>query len=170
MQHSKKKTEIKSEGQLAIQVVHDLQRQIMEIPSLFRVIDNYYKKKSDIQQQLKPSILKKFKEGLRMLEQDIDWLFTIPTALTTLNEEFLRNKDSFRFPDSIKLFEAWMNLGLDALYPRFVLHFRYPGFLKGELVRHVFQFIFATSRGFGFPIYFGPEFYDYELKYSKYIQ
>ena len=134
-------------------------------------MNNYYDKKSEIQNQLRPLILKKFKESLKTVtEKNKDWLFSVPTALGTLNEDFIKNKDSFRFPDSIILFEAWMNLGLDAIFPRFVLHFKFPGFLKGEKVRHIFQFIYSTSRGFGFPINFGPEFYDYKLKFAKIFQ
>jgi hypothetical protein len=63
-----------------------------------------------------------------------------------------------------------MNLGLAALYPRIVLHFKFPGIRKGEKTRNLFQFIFSTSRGFGFPIYFGPEFYNYSLNKIKYIE
>ncbi|MGQ4875813.1 MAG: hypothetical protein ACP6IY_17245 [Promethearchaeia archaeon] len=157
-------------GDHLVRVSHDLQRQILEIPSLFRVMNNYYRKKLEIQEQIKPLILKKFREGLKTLEDNKDWLFSLPTALTTLNEYFVKNKDSFRFPDSILLFEAWMNLGFDALYPRVVFHFKFPGLLKGEKIRNVFQFIYATSRGFGFPIYFGPEFYDYHLTIGKIIE
>jgi hypothetical protein len=133
-------------------------------------MNNYYRKKSEIQNQIQPLIFKKFKEGLITIQKKGDWLFTIPTALNTLSDDFLSKKDSFRFPDSIILFEAWMNLGLDALYPKIVLHFKFPGLLKGEKNRNIFQFIFATSRGFGFPIYFGPEFYNYQLNVIKYIQ
>jgi len=62
-----------------------------------------------------------------------------------------------------------MKLGFDALFPRIVLHFKFPGLLKGEKTRNVFQFIYATSRGFGFPINFGPEFYGYQFKFLKYL-
>ena len=155
---------------ISVNISHDLQRQILEILSLFRVMNNYYNKKNEIQKQIQPLILKKFKESLETLKKKADWLFTIPIALNTLSEDFLSKKDSFRFPDSIILFEAWMNLGLVALYPRMVLHFKFPGFLKGEKTRNVFQFIYATSRGFGFPINFGPEFYGYELNYLRYLE
>ncbi|MCK4286883.1 MAG: hypothetical protein KAX18_11800, partial [Candidatus Lokiarchaeota archaeon] len=65
--------------------------------------------------------------------------------------------------------EAWMNLGLGALFPRVVLQFKFPGFLKGEKSRNIFQFIYSYSRGFGFPIYFGPEFYYYKSIYTKFL-
>ncbi|MFW9897750.1 MAG: hypothetical protein ACFFDO_00620 [Candidatus Thorarchaeota archaeon] len=152
---------------ITVKVVHDLQRRIMEIFSFFRVMNNYYYKKTELQKQIRPLIFKKFKEGLITIQRNIDWFFTIPTALNTLSNDFISKKDSFRFPDGIILFEAWMNLGLEALFPRLVLHFKFPGFLKGENTRHVFQFIYSFSRGFGFPIYFGPEFYSYKFKYSK---
>ena len=139
----------------------------MEIFSLFRVMNNYYYIKTELQKQIRPLIFNKFKEGLITISRNIDWLFTIPTALNTLSNDFLSKNDSFRFPDSIILFEAWMNLGLDALFPRFVLHFKFPGFLKKEKTRNVFQFIYSFSRGFGFPIYFGPEFYNYKFKYAR---
>ncbi len=153
-----------------VEVSHDLQRQVLEIISLFRVMNNYYNKKNDIQKQIQPIILKKFKEGLKTIKNKADWLFTIPHALNTLSEDFLSKNDSFRFPDGIILFEAWMNLGMAALYPRIVLHFKFPGLLKGEKTRNVFQFIYSTSRGFGFPINFGPEFYHYNLNYLKYLE
>lgn len=161
---------IKSEKSIHVKVAHNSQRQILEMLSLFRVMNNYYHKKSEIQKQIQPLIFKKFKEGLTTIQKKKDWLFTIPTALNTLSDDFLSKRDSFRFPDSIILFEAWMNLGLAALYPKIVLHFKFPGLLKGEKTRNVFQFIFSTSRGFGFPIYFGPEFYKYHLNMVKYIQ
>lgn len=156
-----------AKGYFTVKVAHDFKRQLLEILSLFRVMNSYYNKKEEIQTQIRPIILKKFKEGIKTLEADRDWLFTIPTALNTLSEDFLSKKDSFRFPDSIILFEAYMNLGLDALYPRVALQFKFPGLLKNEKYRNVFQFIYSTSRGFGFPIYFGPEFYEYKLKYEK---
>jgi hypothetical protein len=159
-----------TEDVIKVQVVHDLRRQILEIMSLLRVMNNYYDKKNDVQKTLKPHILKKFKEGLKTVENGRDWLFSLPTALNTLSEDFIKNKDSFRFPDSIILFEAWMNLGMEALYPRYVLNFKFPGFLKGEKTRNVLQFIYATSRGFGFPIYFGPEFYEYKLTIGKILE
>ena len=152
-----------------VKVVHDPKRRIMEILSLLRVMNNYYFKKTEIQKQIQPLIFKKFKEGLKTIRKNVDWLFTIPTALTTLSEDFLYKKDSFRFPDGILLFEAWMNLGLGALFPRVVLQFKFPGFLKGEKSRNIFQFIYSYSRGFGFPIYFGPEFYYYKSIYTKFL-
>jgi len=155
---------------LTIRVVHDLQRQILEIPSFIRVLNNYYYKKVKIQNKVKSIIAKKFKDGLTTLENSKDWLYSIPTTLTTLSDDLLSKKDSFKFPDSIILFEAWMNLGVEALYPRFALHYKFPGLLKGEKARHVIQFTFSTSRGFGFPIYFGPEFYGYILTYGKLLE
>ncbi|MFX1394438.1 MAG: hypothetical protein ACFFAH_12805, partial [Promethearchaeota archaeon] len=154
---------------IKVKVIHDQQRRIMEIFSLLRVMNNYYYKKTELQQQIRPLIFNKFKEGLTTIKRNVDWLFTIPTALNTLSNDFVSKKDSFRFPDSIILFEAWMNLGLDALFPRFVLHFKFPGFLKNEKIRNVFQFIYSFSRGFGFPIYFGPKFYNYRFKYAKFL-
>jgi len=157
-------------GVIQVKIAHDLQKQIMEIPSLIRVINNYYYNKSLVQAKLKPFALKRFKEGLKSIETDKDWLYTLPNALTLLNEGLLHKRDSFRFPDSIVLFEAWMNLGIGALYPRLALHYKFPGFLKGEKTRHVFQFTFSTSRGFGFPIYFGPYFYGYLLTIGKILE
>jgi len=157
--HSEEKPKIEN----TVKVAHDLQRQLLEIPSFLRVMNNYYQKKIYLQRQIKSLFIKRFKEGC--LEDNKGWLYTIPTALNTLRDDFLSKKDSFKFPDNIILFEAWMHLGINALYPRVVLHFKFPGFLKGEKVRNVFQFIYSTSRGFGFPIYFGPEFYDYKLKF-----
>ncbi|MFX1493098.1 MAG: hypothetical protein ACFFBZ_02320 [Promethearchaeota archaeon] len=153
-----------------VKVVHDLKRQILEIPSLIRVMNNYYYKKNQIQNQIKPILLKKFKENLKILKDKRDWLHSIPTALDTLSDDLISRKDSFKFPDSIILFEAWMNLGDNALYPKLALHYKFPGFLKGEKTRHLFQFIFSTSRGFGFPIYFGPRFYGYMLTYGKVLE
>ena len=153
-----------------VKIAHDFQKQILEIPSLIRVINRYYQNKSSVQAELKPLALKRFKGGLKTLENGKDWLHTLPTALTVLNEDLLYKRDTFRFPDSIILFEAWMNLGFGALYPRLALHYKFPGLLKGEKVRHVFQFIFSTSRGFGFPIYFGPEFYGYFLTIGKILE
>ncbi|TFG00693.1 MAG: hypothetical protein EU540_05005, partial [Promethearchaeota archaeon] len=157
----------KAQEGLTVKVVYDLQRRILEIFSLFRVLNKYYYKKTEIQKQIQPLIFKKFKEGLKTVRKNMDWLFTIPTALNTLSDDFISKKDSFRFPDGIILFEAWMNLGLDALFPRVVLHFKFPGFLKGEKTRNIFQFIYSFSRGFGFPIYFGPEFYNYWFRLAK---
>ncbi|MFX0069781.1 MAG: hypothetical protein ACFFAO_01695 [Candidatus Hermodarchaeota archaeon] len=160
----------KLEGAQSVRVIHDKQRQVLEILSLFRVMNNYYNKKMEIQNQIQPILFNKFKESIEKIIQKGDWLHTIPTALNTLSEDLLGKRDSFRFPDSIILFESWINLGLQALYPRIVLHFKFPGLLKGEKTRNVFQFIFSTSRGFGFPIYFGPKFYNYETNYLKYIE
>jgi len=162
--------ENKTDNSITVRVAHDLRRQILEVPSLFRVINSYYDKKADIQKDLKPLIMKKFREGMKTIEMDKDWLFSLPTALSTLNEEVVHHKDSFRFPDSVILFEAWMNLGIEALFPRYVLQFKFPGFMRGEKTRNVFQFIYATSRGFGFPIYFGPEFYEYRLTIGKILE
>lgn len=155
---------------VSVKVTHDFERQILEIPSLIRVMNNYYYKKNQIEKQIRPLLLKRFQEGLKTLRDNRDWLFTIPSALDTLSQDLLSRKDSFRFPDSIILFEAWMNLGMDALYPQYVLQFKFPGFLKGEKNRYVFQFIYASSRGFGFPIYFGPEFYEYYLTIGKILE
>ena len=104
------------------------------------------------------------------MSANVDWLFTIPTALDALSESFLSKKDSFKFPDSIILFESWMNLGLEALYPKIAIHFKFPGFLRGEKTRNVFQFIFSVSRGFGFPIYFNPHFYENIITYAKVLE
>ncbi|MFX1434427.1 MAG: hypothetical protein ACFFBT_07205 [Promethearchaeota archaeon] len=153
-----------------VKVVHDLKRQILEIPSLIRVMNNYYYKKNQGQNQIKPILRKKIKENIKFLKDKRDLLYSIPTALDTLSDDLISRKDSFKFPDSIILFEAWMNLGYNALYPKLVLHYKFPGFLKGEKIRHLFQFIFSTSRGFGFPIYFGPEFYGYILTYGKILE
>ncbi|MFX1259641.1 MAG: hypothetical protein ACFFAN_17440, partial [Promethearchaeota archaeon] len=142
------RSRFKSEEIISLKVAHNLQRQILEVLSLFRVMNSYYNKKNEIQNQIRPLIFEKFKEGLQTIKKKkVDWLFSIPVALETLSDDFLSKKDSFRFPDSIILFEAWMNLGLDALFPRVVFHFKFPGLLKGEKIRHVFQFIFSTSRG-----------------------
>ncbi|MHA2287536.1 MAG: hypothetical protein ACXABG_01990 [Promethearchaeota archaeon] len=153
-----------------VRIAHDLQKQILEIPSLIRVINNYYYNKSSVQAKLKPLALKRFKEGIKTLENERDWLHTLPTSLNILSQDLLHKRDAFRFPDSIILFEAWMNLGFDALYPRLALHYKFPGLLKGEKTRHVFQFTFSTSRGFGFPIHFGPEFYGYILTIGKLLE
>ncbi|MFX1314940.1 MAG: hypothetical protein ACFE9T_03690 [Promethearchaeota archaeon] len=155
---------------ITVKVTHDLQRQLLEIPSFLRVMNNYYRNKTILQRKVEPVILEKFREGLKSLDDNKNWLQSIPNALETLSDNILSKKDSFKFPDNILLFEAWMHLGKNALYPRVALHFRFPGFLKGEKVRNVFQFIFSTSRGFGFPIYFGPEFYEYKFKIAKIIE
>ena len=153
-----------------VNVAHDVQKQIMEILSLIRVMNNYYHKKSEIQNQIKPYILHKFKEEVKLLESSGDWLHSIPSALLALNEDFTTKKDSFKFPDGIILFEAWMDMGFNALYPKLVLHYRFPGILKGEKTRNLFQFIFSTSRGFGFPLLFNPDFYLYDFKFKKYLE
>ncbi|MFX1358044.1 MAG: hypothetical protein ACFFA8_12275 [Promethearchaeota archaeon] len=159
-----------SEQALYVRVTHDLQRQILEITSFIRVLNNYYFKKASLQNQITTLLLKKFNKGAKKFEIEKNWLQSIPTLLNTLSDNLLSKIDSFKFPDSILLFEAWMNLGLDALYPRFALHYKFPGFLKGEKTRNIFQFTFSTSRGFGFPIYFGPEFYGYNLTYGKILE
>ncbi|MFX1557939.1 MAG: hypothetical protein ACFFC9_11855, partial [Promethearchaeota archaeon] len=138
--------------------------------SFIRVLNNYYFKKASLQNQITTLLLKKFNKGAKKFEIEKNWLQSIPTLLNTLSDNLLSKIDSFKFPDSILLFEAWMNLGLDALYPRFALHYKFPGFLKGEKTRNIFQFTFSTSRGFGFPIYFGPEFYGYNLTYGKILE
>jgi len=153
-----------------VNVSHDVQRQIMEILSLIRVMNNYYHKKSEIQEQIKPYLLLKFKEGVKLLQSSGDWLHSIPSALLALNEDFTTKKDSFKFPDGIILFEAWMDMGFKALYPKLVLHYRFPGIIKGEKTRNVYQFIFSTSRGFGFPILFNPDFYYYNFKSKKFLE
>ncbi|MFW9770579.1 MAG: hypothetical protein ACFFEO_00200 [Candidatus Thorarchaeota archaeon] len=139
-------------GESNVKVIHDLKRQILEIPSLIRVMNRYYREKLWPKNQIKPYLLK----------NSPDWL--------PLTSDLTYRKDSSKFPNSIILFEAWMNLGFDALYPKFALHYKFPGILKGEKVRHLFQFTFSTSRGFGFPIYFGPEFYGYILTYGKILE
>ncbi len=63
-----------------------------------------------------------------------------------------------------------MNLGFGALFPRLALHYKFPGLLNGEKTRHIVQFTYSTSRGFGFPIYFGPEFYGYILTIGKLLE
>jgi len=150
-------------GESTIKVIHDLKRQILEIPSLIRVMNRYYYKKAQIENQMKP-----FQHETNNHKGDRHHL--LPSALDTLTSDLIYRRDSSEFPDSIILFEAWMNLGYDALYPKLVLHYKFPGLLKGEKVRHLFQFTFATSRGFGFPICFGPEFYGYILTYGKILE
>ena len=153
-----------------VKVIHDLQRRVMEIPSLMRVMNNYYYKKTAIQKQLKPLILNRFKESMKIVTDNRDWLHTIPSALGTLSDDFTSKSDSFKFPDGIILFEAWMNLGYEAMFPRIALHYKFPGILKGEKTRNLFHFIFSTSRGFGFPIYFKPSFYGNKLKQLKVLE
>ncbi len=147
-----------------VRVAHDLQRQILEMTSFLRVLNNYYKKKLELQNQIKPLLLKKFKEELKLINENGQWLHNVPIALNALSNDFLNQVDSFKFPSSIILFETWMHLGIHALYPRIVLQFQFPGLLKGEKIRNIFQFLYSTSRGFGFPIHFGPEFYSYKFK------
>ncbi|MHA1233815.1 MAG: hypothetical protein ACTSQL_01875 [Promethearchaeota archaeon] len=135
-----------------------------------RVLNNYYYKKARIEKKLNPLVRKRFKDELKNKERAGDWLNTIPLAINSLSDDLNIKKDSFKFPDSIILFEAWMNLGVGALFPRLALHYKFPGFLKGEKTRNVFQFTYSTSRGFGFPIYFGPEFYGYMLTIGKILE
>ncbi len=135
-----------------------------------RVLNKYYYKKAKIEKNLKPLTRKRFNDELKKIERDGDWLHTVPLAINSLSGDLNVQKDSFKFPDSIILFEAWMNLGFGALFPRLALHYKFPGFLKGEKTRNVFQFTFSTSRGFGFPIYFGPEFYGYMLTIGKLLE
>jgi len=142
----------------------------MEIPSLMRVMNNYYYKKTVIQKQLKPLILNRFKESMKIVTDNHDWLHTIPSALGTLSDDFTSKSDSFKFPDGIILFEAWMNLGYEAMFPRIALHYKFPGILEGEKTRNLFHFIFSTSRGFGFPIYFKPSFYGNKLEQLKVLE
>lgn len=156
---------------VTVNVIHDSQRKILEILSLLRVMNNYYKKKKEIQKKIKPLVLYKFKKSLKELEKSVDWLFSVPNALNSLNLEFIKkNSDAFRFPDAIILFEAWMNLGMDAVFPRVAFNFDFPGVLPGEKKRSVFQFIYNFSRGFGFPISFNPEFFDYDTGFLKYFE
>ena len=122
-------------------------------------MNRYYSNKLQPQNQIKPFFLK---NNIKKLKYTPDWL--------PVTSDLIHRKDSSRFPNGIVLFEAWMNLGYDALYPKLALHYKFPGILKGEKVRHLFQFTFATSRGFGFPIYFGPEFYGYILTYGKILE
>lgn len=152
---------------IMVRVAHDLQRQILEMTSLLRVINNYYKKKEVLQIQIEPLILEKIEEELKSLKNTKDNVQSIPTVFNTQNNKFLNENNLFKFPGSILLFEAWMHLGTHALFPRIVLHLQFPGFLEKEKTRNIFQFIFSTSRGFGFPIYFGPEFYHYRFKLAK---
>jgi len=152
-----------TEQTTTVRVIHDPQRKILEILSLLRVMNNYYRKKKDIQKKVKPLVLNKFKRSLKELEDKTNWLFSVPRVLDSLNIEFMKNNDVFRFPEAIILFEAWMNLGMDAVFPRVAFNFDFPGILPGEKKRSVFQFIFNFSRGFGFPIIFDPTFYEYNI-------
>ncbi|MFW9988609.1 MAG: hypothetical protein ACFFC3_08130 [Candidatus Odinarchaeota archaeon] len=151
----------------SVRVCHDLQRQILEMTSFLRVMNNFYKRKIELQNRIKPLILRKFKEETKKNNNNEYWLHPLPIALNILSKDFLKKEDSFKFPDSIILFESWMHLGIKALYPRIALQFQFPGLFKGEKVRNRFQFIYSTSRGFGFPIYFGPEFYSYKFKLAR---
>jgi len=134
----------KIRSNLTLKVAHDFQRQLLEITSLVRVINNYFYKKTR-----KSSTNSKIKKS---------------------NYNYGYTKDSYKFPESILLFENWVILGTESLYPRLALHYIFPGLLKGETRRNLLQFTFSTSRGFGFPIYFGPEFYGYILKYGKVLE
>lgn len=129
---------------LKIKVSHDFQRQLLEITSLLRVINNFYYKKARISSTI--------------------------SKTDSSSYDFRYLKDSYEFPESNLLFENWVLMGLESLYPLMALHYVFPGFLKGEKQRNLFQFTFSTSRGFGFPIYFGPEFYNYILKYGKVLE
>ncbi len=153
-----------------VRVAHDQKRQVLEITSFLRVMNNHYKRKLQLQNQTNPSFLKKFRNRLRSSKNNRDWLHNIPTNSNTIRGDYLNKKDFFKFPNSIILFETWMNLGIEAIFPRIVLQLKFPGFLKKEKVRNVFQFIYSTSRGFGFPLYFGPEFYGYKFKFSRIIE
>ncbi|MBD3194694.1 MAG: hypothetical protein GF317_06550 [Candidatus Lokiarchaeota archaeon] len=152
-----------------IKLVHGFERQILEIISFLRVFNNYQYKKREIQKKIRPLLLKEFKQELKTIKDNRDWLFKLPTVLTTMNQELINHNDSFRFPDSIILFEKWMDLGINALFPQVAFHFKFPGFMKNEKKRHIFQIIFSTSRGLGFPILFPPKFYGYTQKFMKYL-
>lgn len=153
-----------------VRVSHSYKQQILEILALIRVLNNYYYKKKKIQEEIKPNILQKFAKEIQALKKNEDWFFTLPSLLEAINQDFMSQKDSFRFPDSILLFEAWMNLGFESLYPKMVFQFEFPGFLKGEQTRHIFQFIFSTSRGISFPISFTPQFYGYTPRFLKFLE
>lgn len=145
-----------------VHVVHDAQRKVLETISLFRVMSDYFRKKAQAQENLQPQLVK-LRRQLDYMERNGDWLFSLPSGLNELTEAFSQtNRDAFRFPNSIILFEAWMKAGMDALFPRLVVNFDFPGIRRQEKTRHVFEFIFATSRGFGLPITFAPPFYGYE--------
>ena len=137
-----------------VYVSHNLQRRILEITSFMRVLNNYY-------------YIKSVNQGQKVKKQTID---LDHSTLKHVTDNELNTIDSFKFPNSIILFEAWMNLGMKSLFPRIAIHYRFPGFLKGEKLRNLIQFTFSTSRGFGFPIYFGPEFYGYKLTYGKFLE
>ena len=158
-----------SSSEIRVRVAHDLQRQILEMTSLLRVINNYYKKEKNLRIKLKKQTLEKIEYKLDSLKNSKDHFKTVPTILDALNTKDLSEDNLIKFPESILLFESWMHLGTQALYPRIALHLQFPGFVKGEKIRHIFQFIFSTSRGFGFPINFGPEFYHYKFRIAKYF-
>ena len=153
-----------------VKVSHSYKQQILETIALIRVLNNYYYKKRKIQEEIKPTILQKFAKEIKAVRKNEDWFFTLPSLLEAINKDFISQKDSFRFPDSIFLFEAWMNLGIESLFPKMVFQFEFPGFLEGEKTRHIFQFIFSTSRGVSFPISFSPEFYGYTPTYIKILR
>ncbi|GAB4305282.1 MAG: hypothetical protein Kow0069_00820 [Promethearchaeota archaeon] len=146
-----------------VHVVHDAERKVMETISLQRVRNYYYLKKRKLERALAPK-LRQLKSTLDALERDGDWLLAVTSGLRGADELLTRKqKDSFRFPNSLILFEAWMDAGMGALFPRVAFNFDFPGIRKGEVRRHAFWFVFATSRGFGFPITFPPSFFQYEL-------
>ncbi|TXT67005.1 MAG: hypothetical protein BAJALOKI1v1_210007 [Promethearchaeota archaeon] len=152
-----------------VKVHHDLKRRVLEILSLIRVMNNYYDKKRAIQEKIKPK-LSSFINELKVLDtHNKDWLFNIPTLLSTINQEFIDKNDSFRFPDSIILFEVWMQLGWECLFPQVGFCFKFPGILRGEKTRYVYQFVFSTSRGIGFPLYFSPQFYEYQPPMLRFL-
>ena len=93
---SLQRSTINSEKRIHVKVTHNSQRQILEILSLFRVMNNYYNKKGEIQKQIQPLIFKRFKEGLTTIKKKGDWLFTIPTALNTLSDDFLSKRGFYR--------------------------------------------------------------------------
>jgi hypothetical protein len=152
-----------------VRVSHSFKQQILEVIALIRVLNNYYYKKKKIQEKIRPTILQKFTKEIQTVKKRDDWFFTLPSLIEAINKDFISQKDSFRFPDSIFLFEAWMNLGVESLFPKMVVQFKFPGFLKGEETRHIFQFIFSTSRGISFPISFAPKFYGYNPPFIKYL-
>ncbi len=158
-----------TENTKTVKVIHDSQRRVLEILSLLRVMNNYYGKKKDIQKKMKPIVLKRFKKSIKELEENSDWLFSVPSTLDSLNIEFMKKNDAFRFPDAIHLFEAWMNLGMDAVFPRVAFNFDFPGVLPNERKRSIFQFIYNFSRGFGFPIIFNPTFYEHNIGLLRFL-
>ncbi|MHA1733333.1 MAG: hypothetical protein ACTSU5_15410 [Promethearchaeota archaeon] len=157
----------------SINVVHDAEHKVMEVLSLYRVMNNYYLKKTKLQHELAPKI-KRLRATLSNIERQGDqgdWLLSLPSGLETLSSSMRqKRRDEFRFPNSLVLFEAWMRAGVDALFPRVVINFDFPGIRRGEKVRHVLEFLFSTSRGFGFPITFSPEFYEYNVKRNGFLK